>query len=223
MSSCPQLHSAQAIWTTQHRSQTLWSSLFFPVVCSLCQNIPSQAADICYWLALRHNLFLEYTSSEFHFWKHQFRNCAGEATETLILLVKAGTMTTLPETAFSLNDNNKNVFEMAWLECSILFQTGEEKPVISSHTTPTCSITVFNHHCGPMRVMAAMILACRTPRAQSYGGKKTKYARDVNYSAMPMLQITAKSCNYLLTLCLKYDSQAITVSMFSDKWNIIKI
>lgn len=33
---------------------------------------------------------------------------------------------------------------------------------------PTCSITVFSHHWGPMRVMAAMILAWSTPRAQSY-------------------------------------------------------
>lgn len=32
---------------------------------------------------------------------------------------------------------------------------------------PTCSITVFSHHWGPIRVMAAMILAWSTPRAQS--------------------------------------------------------
>jgi len=32
----------------------------------------------------------------------------------------------------------------------------------------TCSITLFNHHCGPIIVMAQTIFAWRTPRAQSY-------------------------------------------------------
>jgi hypothetical protein len=32
---------------------------------------------------------------------------------------------------------------------------------------PTCSITVLSHHWGPISVMAAIILAWSTPRAQS--------------------------------------------------------
>lgn len=36
----------------------------------------------------------------------------------------------------------------------------------------TCSMTVFSHHWGPIRVMAAIILACNTPKAQSWNTQR---------------------------------------------------
>lgn len=43
------------------------------------------------------------------------------------------------------------------------------------HRRPTCSITVFSHHWGPIRVMAAMILAWSTPSAQSCTSQRDQW------------------------------------------------
>lgn len=57
--------------------------------------------------------------------------------------------------------------------CACFKQVGEKW----LNKSLTCSITVFSHHCGPIRVMAAMILACRTPKAQSCRGSKRQTAK----------------------------------------------
>lgn len=72
---------------------------------------------------------------------------------------------------YEIDGTNKRLFNIAG---SHSCKTGKKNHISfvlvhqkCKYLEHTCSITVFSHHWGPMRVIAAMILAWRTPRAQS--------------------------------------------------------